>query len=104
MTTLAGRRRPLLHIHEAGRKSAQAERQAVNTVCQVGTILWAGALLQLAGGILQVGHVQLSDFEQYPGSTDTSILLLLLKDCVVRTCSCCRPAVAALLCAAGQRG
>jgi hypothetical protein len=35
VTTLAGRRRPLLHIHEAGRKSAQAERQAVNTVCQV---------------------------------------------------------------------
>ena len=39
VTTLAGRRRHLAHIHETGKGGsgarAQAERQAVNTVCQV---------------------------------------------------------------------
>jgi hypothetical protein len=39
VTTLAGRRRHLPHIHETGKGGsnarARAERQAVNTVCQV---------------------------------------------------------------------
>lgn len=39
VTTLAGRRRYLSHIHEHGKGDsnarARAERQAVNTVCQV---------------------------------------------------------------------
>jgi DNA polymerase I-like protein with 3'-5' exonuclease and polymerase domains len=35
VTTLCGRRRYLDHINNGGRQRAKAERQAVNSVCQV---------------------------------------------------------------------
>jgi DNA polymerase I-like protein with 3'-5' exonuclease and polymerase domains len=38
VTTLCGRRRYLDHINNGGRQRAKAERQAVNSVCQVRSI------------------------------------------------------------------
>jgi hypothetical protein len=93
VTTLAGRRRPLLHIREAGRKSAQAERQAVNTVCQVRkthySLLWA--VVHLAGESQEnMSSFQSANKAWVDRCQHTS---LLLKHCVARTLSCCRPAV-----------
>lgn len=56
VTTISGRRRYLPHIRGKGEQTAQAERQAVNTVCQ-------GSAADIVKGVMIELIQQLEDLE-----------------------------------------